>query len=42
MLVRKNHALFSNYLRRNKMKNSLKMLGLALCVLPNGGRSFPM
>jgi hypothetical protein len=34
MLVRKNHALFSNSFRRNKMKNNLKMLGLALCVLP--------
>jgi hypothetical protein len=34
MLVRKNHALFSNSFRRDKMKNNLKMLGLALCVLP--------
>ena len=34
MLVRKNHALFSNSFRRNKMENNLRMLGLALCMLP--------
>ena len=34
LLVRKNHALFSSSLRRNKMKNSLRVFGLALCVLP--------
>jgi hypothetical protein len=34
MLVRKNHALFSNSFRRNNMKNHLRMLGLALCMLP--------
>jgi hypothetical protein len=34
MVVRKNHTLFSNSFRRNKMKNNLKMLGLMLCMLP--------
>jgi hypothetical protein len=34
MLVRKNHALFGNSFRGNKVKNNLKMLGLALCALP--------
>jgi hypothetical protein len=34
MMVRKDHTLFRNSFRRNKMKNNLKMLGLALCVLP--------
>jgi hypothetical protein len=33
MFVGKNHALFST-LRKNKMKSNLRMLGLALCVLP--------
>jgi hypothetical protein len=34
MVVRKNHTLFSNSFRRNKMKSNLKMLGLGLCMLP--------
>jgi hypothetical protein len=34
MLVRKTHALFNSSFRGNKMKNTLRMLGLALCVLP--------
>jgi hypothetical protein len=34
MLVRKNHALIRNSFRRSKMKNNLRMLGLALCMLP--------
>jgi hypothetical protein len=34
MLVRKNHVLLSNSFRRNKMKNNLRMLGLALGMLP--------
>jgi len=33
MLVRKNHALFSDSWG-DKMKNNLRMLGLALCMLP--------
>jgi hypothetical protein len=33
MLVRKNHALFSNFWRNN-MKNNLRIFGLALCMLP--------
>jgi hypothetical protein len=34
MQVRKNHVLLSNSFGRNKMKNNLTMLGLALCMLP--------
>jgi hypothetical protein len=33
MLVRKNHALFSNF-EESRMKNNLRMLSLALCMLP--------
>jgi hypothetical protein len=34
MLVRKNHALSNRSVRRNNMKNNLRILGMALCMLP--------
>jgi hypothetical protein len=34
MQERKTQALFNSSFRRNKMKNNLRMLGLALCMLP--------